>query len=286
MAAAAIIAFGSCQKGSAPSASLKTDLDTLSYELGMANSRGLKMYLSERMGIDTTYLDEFFKGVVVAAQSGDDKKKAAYYAGIQIGQQIGSQMLKGVNYQIFGEDSTQSISLRNFLAGFIDATKGKGEKISMKQAEKEFQKRMEDMRDKALSKVYNENKEAGEKFLAENAKKDGVKTTPSGLQYKVIKEGNGPIPADTSKVLVHYEGRLVNDTIFDSSYKNNDGKPVQILVGQMIPGWIETLTMMPVGSTWEVYIPQELAYGSREVGSKVKPFSALIFKLELVKIEE
>ena len=94
MAAAAIIAFGSCQKGSAPSASLKTDLDTLSYELGMANSRGLKMYLSERMGIDTTYLDEFFKGVVVAAQSGDDKKKAAYYAGIQIGQQIGSQMLK------------------------------------------------------------------------------------------------------------------------------------------------------------------------------------------------
>ena len=286
MAAAAIIAFGSCQKGSAPGASLNTDLDTLSYELGMANSRGLKMYLSERMGIDTTYLDEFFKGVVVAAQAGDDKKKAAYYAGIQIGQQIGSQMLKGVNYQIFGEDSTQSISLRNFLAGFIDATKGKGEKISMKQAEKEFQKRMEDMRDKALSKVYNENKEAGEKFLAENAKKDGVKTTPSGLQYKVIKEGNGPIPADTSKVLVHYEGRLVNDTIFDSSYKNNDGKPVQIVVGQMIPGWIETLTMMPVGSTWEVYIPQELAYGSREVGSKVKPFSALIFKLELVKIEE
>ena len=139
MAGAAIIAFGSCQKNAGPSASLKTELDTLSYELGMANSKGLKTYLSERLGVDTAYMDDFYKGVASAAQAGDDKKKAAYFAGIQIGQQLGTQMYKGVNYQLFGEDSTKTISLRNLIAGFIAGTKGKGEKIPMKQVEKELQ---------------------------------------------------------------------------------------------------------------------------------------------------
>ena len=284
MAAAAIVAFGSCQKNAGPSASLKTELDTLSYELGMANSRGLKIYLSERLGVDTAYMDDFYKGVATSAQAGDDKKKAAYYAGIQIGQQLGTQMYKGINFQLFGEDSTKTISLRNLIAGFIAGTKGKGEKISMKQVEKELNQRMTTYREKQLSTVYSANKEAGEKFLAANKNKEGVKTTASGLQYKVIKEGNGPIPADTTKVRVSYEGRLVDGTIFDSSYKNNNGKPVEIIVNQMIPGWIEALTHMPQGSVWEIYIPQQLAYGTREMGDKVKPFSTLIFKLELVDV--
>lgn len=286
MAGAAIIAFGSCQKNAGPSASLKTELDTLSYELGMANSKGLKTYLSERLGVDTAYMDDFYKGVASAAQAGDDKKKAAYFAGIQIGQQLGTQMYKGVNYQLFGEDSTKTISLRNLIAGFIAGTKGKGEKIPMKQVEKELQAKMTSFREKQLSTVYSANKEAGEKFLAANKSKAGVKTTKSGLQYKVIKEGNGPIPADTTKVQVSYEGRLIDGTVFDSSYKNNDGKPVEVVVNQMVPGWIEALTLMPEGSVWEIYLPQELGYGSREAGDKIKPFSALIFKLELVKVEK
>ncbi len=286
MAAAAIVAFGSCQKNAGPSASLKTELDTLSYELGMANSKGLKTYLSERLGVDTAYMDDFYKGVASAAQAGDDKKKAAYFAGIQIGQQLGTQMYKGVNYQLFGEDSTKTISLRNLIAGFIAGTKGKGEKIPMKQVEKELQAKMTSFREKQLSTVYSANKEAGEKFLAANKGKDGIKTTKSGLQYKVIKEGNGPIPADTSKVQVSYEGRLIDGTVFDSSYKNNDGKPVEVVVNQMVPGWIEALTLMPEGSVWEIYLPQELGYGSREAGDKIKPFSVLIFKLELVKVEK
>lgn len=286
MAGAAIVAFGSCQKNAGPSASLKTELDTLSYELGMANSKGLKTYLSERLGVDTAYMDDFYKGVASAAQAGDDKKKAAYFAGIQIGQQLGTQMYKGVNYQLFGEDSTKTISLRNLIAGFIAGTKGKGEKIPMKQVEKELQAKMTSFREKQLSTVYSANKEAGEKFLAANKSKAGVKTTKSGLQYKVIKEGNGPIPADTTKVQVSYEGRLIDGTVFDSSYKNNDGKPVEVVVNQMVPGWIEALTLMPEGSVWEIYLPQELGYGSREAGDKIKPFSALIFKLELVKVEK
>jgi len=256
------------------------------YELGMANSKGLKTYLSERLGVDTAYMDDFYKGVASAAQAGDDKKKAAYFAGIQIGQQLGTQMYKGVNYQLFGEDSTKTISLRNLIAGFIAGTKGKGEKIPMKQVEKELQAKMTSFREKQLSTVYSANKEAGEKFLAANKSKAGVKTTKSGLQYKVIKEGNGPIPADTAKVQVSYEGRLIDGTVFDSSYKNNNGKPVEVVVNQMVPGWIEALTLMPEGSVWEIYLPQELGYGSREAGDKIKPFSTLIFKLELVKVEK
>lgn len=284
MVAVAIVAFGSCQKTTGPSANLKTEIDTVSYELGMANSRGLKPYLAERMGIDTAYMDEFYKGLVVAAQAGDDKKKAAYYAGIQIGQQLGTQMYKGMNYQLFGKDSTKTISLRNFLSGFIAGTTGKDAKIPMSVVEKEVQQRMQTFRDKNLSQVYGANKAAGEKFLAANKSKAGVKTTASGLQYKVIKEGNGPIPTDTSKVMVNYEGRLIDGTIFDSSYKNT-GKPIEVVVSQMIPGWIEALTHMPEGSIWEIYIPQKLGYGSRDAGDKVKPLSTLIFKLELVKVK-
>lgn len=286
LAAAAIVCFASCNKSAGPSASLKTEVDTLSYELGMANSEGLKMYLSERLGVDTAYMDDFYKGLVQAAQSGDNKKKAAYFAGIQIGQQVGTQMLKGINYQLFGEDSTQSVSLRNILAGFIGASKGKTV-FTMATVKKEIQERMETFRAKNLEKTYGENKAAGEKFLEENAKKEGVKTLPSGLQYKVIKEGNGPIPADTSVVEASYEGKTIDGKVFDSSDKNNDGKPVEIRVNQMIKGWTEALTLMPEGSEWELYIPQELAYGSRETAAgQIKPFSTLIFNLKLVKVKK
>jgi len=286
LAAAMLICFASCNKSAGPSASLKSEVDTLSYELGIANSDGLKMYLSERLGVDTAYMDYFYKGLVEAAQSGDNKKDAAYFAGIQIGQQIGTQMLKGINYQLFGEDSTKTISLRNILAGFIAGAQGKT-LIPEATVKKELQERMENFRAKNLETTYGENKAAGEKFLAENAKKKGVKTLKSGLQYKVIKEGNGPIPADTSVVEAKYEGKTIDGKVFDSSDKNNDGKPVEIRVNQMIKGWTEALTLMPEGSEWELYIPQDLAYGSRETAAgQIKPFSALIFKLTLVKVKK
>jgi FKBP-type peptidyl-prolyl cis-trans isomerase FklB len=276
--------FGSCSKSAAPTASLKTDIDTISYELGMINSAGVKQYLSERLGVDTTYMDEFYKGLVEAANSSDNKKKAAYFAGIQIGQQLGTQMFKGINYQLFGEDSTKSISMRNLLSGFIAQTEGKAE-FDIEKVRNGLQEKMGRFRDKSLAKTYAANKEAGEKFMAQNKTKEGIKElTPGGVQYKVIKEGNGPIPADTSRVMVSYEGRTIDGKVFDSSYKNNDNKPIEITVNNMIPGWIDVLTHMPVGSVWEIYIPQEKAYGSREAGEDVKPFSALIFKLELVSI--
>lgn len=114
-------------------------------------------------------------------------------------------------------------------------------------------------------------------------KKEGVKTTSSGLQYKIIKEGNGAIPTDSSKVKVNYKGTLIDGTQFDSSYDRKE--PTTFRANQVIKGWTEALTMMPVGSKWELYIPQELAYGAREAG-QIKPFSTLIFEVELVGIEK
>ena len=242
----------------------------------------MKDYLVGRMGIDTTYMDEFFRGVNDGANAGDDKAKAAYYAGIQIGQQVSNQMIKGINHEIYGEDSTKSISLKNFLAGFIAATAGEKTLFTTADAQIKVQTLMPAVRSKRLLKEFAANKEAGEKFLAENKKKPGVVTLPSGVQYKVIKEGNGPMPKDTSMVKVQYEGKTIDGKVFDSSYSRKE--PAKFRANQIIKGWTEALVHMPVGSVWEVYIPQDKAYADQESGP-IKPFSTLIFKIELLGIE-
>ena len=280
--AIAVATMTSCDGGT-PTASLKSDVDSVSYAIGMAQTQGLKDYLVMQLGVDTTYMGEFIKGLNDGANAGDNKKKAAYYAGIQIGQQIANQMMKGINYQLFGDDSTQTISMKNFMAGFVCGTTGKKGLMTMEEAGINAQRLMQQIKAREMAKVYGPNKEAGEQFLAENAKKEGVVTLPSGVQYRIIKEGAGKIPADTSTVTMHYEGRLINDSVFDSSYKRN--QPYTVRCNQNIKGFTEALTHMPAGSVWEVYIPQELAYGERQAGAMVKPFSALIFKIELLEVK-
>ena len=282
MMAFAAATFVSCGN-STPKADLKDEVDTLSYAMGMAQTQGLKEYLSDRLQIDTAYMDDFIKGLNDGANAGDDKKKAAYYAGIQIGQQISNQMVKGINHEVFGDDSTKTISLKNFMAGFVSGTTGKKGLMTVEQAGRVAQEKMVSIKAKAMEKQYGPNKVAGEKFLAANKKKPGVVTLPSGVQYKVIKEGNGPMPKDTSMVKVQYEGKTIDGKVFDSSYKR--GEPISLRANQVIKGWTEALVHMPVGSVWEVYIPQNLAYGEREQG-QIKPFSVLIFKIELVSLGE
>ena len=278
--AIAAAAFTGCGN-STPKASLKSDVDTMSYAIGLAQTQGLKEYLVGSLGVDTAYMAEFIKGLNEGANAGDNKKKAAYYAGIQIGQQISTRMIKGINHEVFGDDSTKTISMKNFMAGFVAGTTGKGALMTVDSAQNVAQALMQAIKAREMEKTYGPNKEAGEKFLAANAKKDGVKTLPSGVQYKVIKEGTGAIPADTSLVKVHYEGRLLNDSVFDSSYKR--GEPINLRCNQTIKGWTDAMVHMPAGSIWEVYIPQDLAYGEREQGI-IKPFSMLIFKIELLEV--
>jgi len=281
MALAVAAGLASCTAQS-PKANLKTDLDSLSYAIGMARTEGLDQYLAQQ-GIDSTQMADFLKGFNEGATK-IDKKDAAYMAGLQVGQMVSKQWVEGFNLQIFGGDSTKTISRENLLAGFVAGVVGKGGAMDMAKAQEYMNTQMEAIKEKATAEKYAENKAAGEKFLAENKDKEGVVTTPSGLQYKIINKGNGAIPADTSKVKVNYKGTLIDGTEFDSSYKRNE--PATFLANQVIKGWTEALTMMPVGSKWELYIPYNLAYGSRETGGQIKPFSALIFEVELLGIEK
>ncbi|MCF0256251.1 FKBP-type peptidyl-prolyl cis-trans isomerase [Bacteroides heparinolyticus] len=280
MALAVAAGLASCTAQS-PKANLKTDLDSLSYAIGMARTEGLDQYLAQQ-GIDSTQMADFLKGFNEGATK-IDKKDAAYMAGLQVGQMVSKQWVEGFNQQIFGGDSTKTISRENLLAGFVAGVLGKGA-MDMAKAQEYMNTQMEAIKEKATAEKYAENKAAGEKFLAENKGKEGVVTTPSGLQYKIITKGDGAIPADTSKVKVNYKGTLIDGTEFDSSYKRNE--PATFLANQVIKGWTEALTMMPVGSKWELYIPYNLAYGSRETGGQIKPFSALIFEVELLGIEK
>ncbi|SHF08610.1 FKBP-type peptidyl-prolyl cis-trans isomerase FklB [Bacteroides luti] len=279
MAIAAAATLASCT-GKGPKADLKTDIDSLSYSIGMSQTQGLKDYLVQRVEMDTAYMDEFIKGLNEGVKE-TSKKKDAYYAGLQIGQQIKNQMIKGVNKELFGADSTKTISVDNFMAGFVAGTLGKNQKMTMQQAQEYTQKNMEAIKAKSMEKAYGANKKAGEDFLAANKAKPGVVTTASGLQYKIVKAGTGAIPSDTSKVKVNYKGTLIDGTEFDSSYKRKE--PATFVANQVIKGWTEALKLMPVGSKWIIYVPQNLAYGSRDAG-QIKPFSTLVFEVELLEI--
>lgn len=126
------------------------------------------------------------------------------------------------------------------------------------------------------------NKKAGEEFLAINKEREGVTTLPSGLQFQVLTEGDGPNPTETDKVKCHYQGTLINGTVFDSSYER--GEPAVFGVNQVIPGWVEALQLMKVGSKWRLFIPSDLAYGEHGAGEAIEPNSALIFDVELLEI--
>lgn len=278
--AVAAATFTACGN-STPKAQLKTDVDSMSYAIGLVQSQYVRQAIQQGQVIDTTYMSEFIKGINEGVNAGDNKKKAAYIMGLQIGQQISTQLVKGINHEVYGEDSTKTISLKSLLAGFITGVNGKKGLMDPTQAQNVAQAKMEAIKTKTMAKEYGPNKAAGEKFLAANAKKPGVVTLKSGVQYKVLKEGKGAIPSDTSTVQVQYEGRTIDGKVFDSSYKS--GRPVTMHANQVIPGFSEALTHMPEGSVWEVYIPQQLAYKERQAG-QIKPFSALIFKIELVKV--
>ncbi|WP_455673455.1 FKBP-type peptidyl-prolyl cis-trans isomerase [Phocaeicola sp.] len=282
VAIAAAASLASCT-AQAPKANMKNDVDSLSYMMGITNTQGLDMYITQQMGVDTAYMADFVKGV----QEGINKtsqKDVAYLAGLQIGQQVGGRMFEMMSQRVFGNDTAQSLSKENFLAGFVAALQKKGLNVTMEEANEYVQTQAEGIKAKANEAKFADNKAAGEKFLAENAKKEGVKTTPSGLQYKVIKEGKGAIPTDSSTVKVNYKGTLIDGTQFDSSYESKE--PASFRANRVIKGWTEALTMMPVGSKWELYIPQDLAYGAQQPSQQIKPFSTLVFEVELVDIEK
>lgn len=278
--AAITMGFSSCNK--APKAELKSETDSLAYSYGMTTSRGLKEYLV-RLEVDTTKnMDAFIKGFLKATKDMSDEEKAEM-VGAQIGQQVMDQMMPHFESLVQDGDTTKVFNKNDYLAGFVAGVMDDSKVMTAEEAAtyaETVQNRM--VSEKAAAK-YGDYRKANEAFLAENAKKAGVTTTASGLQYEVLKAGTGIKPTAASVVKVHYHGTLIDGTVFDSSVERKE--PATFGVSEVIKGWTEALQLMPVGSKWRLYIPQELAYGPAEQGT-IKPFSTLIFDVELISIEK
>ena len=191
--------------------------------------------------------------------------KFSYGLGMGIGQNLLSMGVKDMN-------------IEDFIKGISDVLSGNKTELTHSEAQKVVNEHFQ----KLAEEAYAVNRNAGEKFLAENAKKESITTLPSGLQYEVIKEGNGKKPSATDRVQCHYEGTLIDGTIFDSSIKR--GEPAVFGVNQVIKGWVEALQLMQEGAKWRLYIPYDMAYGEQGAGEMIPPYSALIFDVELIKV--
>lgn len=199
--------------------------------------------------------------------------KLSYALGSQIGQQLMEMGLK------------DSLSMDDYTAAITDVLKGSDLKISLGEAQtvlNEFFTELDRKQQEAAQAAGKVAREEGEKFLAENAKREGVKVTASGLQYEVLVEGTGRMPKATDTVRCHYEGTLTNGTVFDSSYRRN--QPAEFGLQQVIPGWTEGVQLMKEGAKYRFYIPYNLGYGERGAGGAIPPYAALIFDVELLNV--
>ena len=191
--------------------------------------------------------------------------KFSYAIGLGIGQNLLGMGAKG-------------IEVNDFAQAIKDVLEGNQTAISHQDAREIVNKYFEELEQKMNAASI----EQGKAFLTENAKRANVVTLPSGLQYEVIKEGNGKLAKATDQVKCHYEGTLIDGTLFDSSVKR--GQPAVFGVNQVIPGWVEALQLMPEGSKWKLYIPSELAYGAQGAGEMIPPHSTLVFEVELLEV--
>lgn len=258
-------------------------VDTFSYAFGIANTNGLSQYLVSRMGVDMAYLEDFLKGFDAGTEDEACKKMRAYCAGVDIRTQIGKQVIPSINKQIDDNDSVKTLNEELFVKGFRTAIAGQPTDMPADSAQSIVKKQMDYYQTVKMERKYGENKAAGVEYLKTYAKDKAVKTLDGGVMYKVLVQGTGEIPTAESKVKVNYEGKLVDGTVFDSSYERKE--PTTFACNQVIKGWTTALTHMPVGSKWEIVIPQEAGYGAREAG-KIKPFSTLIFTVELLEINK
>lgn len=196
--------------------------------------------------------------------------KLSYALGLSFGQQI-------------AQTNLQISDFKSFMSGIQTILEGKTPEVDLAECQQVLNDYFTKMQEEEIA-CSAEAKKAGEEFLEKNGKRPEVKTTASGLQYEVLKEGSGDKPKTSDIVRVHYHGTLIDGTVFDSSVQR--GEPAEFGVNQVIQGWVEALQLMPVGSKYKLYIPYDLAYGQSGAGSMIKPFSALIFEVELLEIKK
>lgn len=249
--------------------------DTFSYALGVAQGQSLKQYLIQREGVDSAYINYAMQAMAGGMTEEQRKIITAQAAGIRIAD-INKRNIPSFNKQACGKEDSTYVSEKEFERGLTQTVLGQPTSLTADSAMKVVEGQI-----KYQQQTY---KEANAAWLVSNAKLNGVKTLPSGLQYRLLTEGTGPIATDSTDVEVHYEGKLIDGTVFDSSYKR--GKPSTFKPSQVIKGWKEALTMMPEGSIWELYIPAELGYGERGQGRNIPGNSTLIFKVEVIKVKK
>lgn len=276
VAIAATALLSACNNG-APKANLKSDIDTISYEMGMVMGPAkaeLGSYLAQQ-GSDSNYVDEFIKGYMEGMRSSDDKKQMAYNLGMQAGMQLKAQ-LPMIEKQVFQGDSTKKVSVKNFLAGFLASTRGKA---SLKNKQGKLVTKEEANQD-IINYMSRKNIAESAQFMAKMAKQPGVKPLSKGVLYKELAKGGTEHVTALDSIIVKYEGRLANGQVFDSSAQQPGGT-VTLSLKNVIPGWRIAIPAMPVGATWEIYIPADQAYGEQGSGP-IPPHSALVFKITLV----
>ncbi|OOS01394.1 peptidylprolyl isomerase [Canicola haemoglobinophilus] len=197
----------------------------------------------------------------------DVSAKGSYGIGLQIGKQL--------------VDSKLAVKAEAVAKGIYDALNQNPPALELNEVAQALQE-LQQQAAEAAQAQFKQIEEEGKKYLAENAQKEGVKVTETGLQYEVLAEGTGAVPTRQDQVRVHYTGTLIDGTVFDSSVKR--GQPAEFPVSGVIAGWVEALSMMPVGSKWKLTIPHNLAYGERGAGASIPPFSTLVFEVELLDI--
>ncbi len=285
-AAAAAVALASCESATVKT-EFNTEEDSLAYNFGRYQGEGLKEALPMQFNVDSAHIDAFIKGLKEGAFDKDDKDRDAYLQGVQIGQQI-QQMTKGLSNEVYEGDTTKTVNIGNIVAGILAAIKpeaGKADSVCRAEAQEaqgKFMDYMNKLQEKKMEKQYGDQKKKNEAYLETNKKAEGVVTLPSGVQYKVLAEGKGDLPTDSTVVKCHYEGKLIDGTVFDSSYERSEPFEVNMAAPRVIKGWAEVLKLMPAGSKWEVTIPADQAYGAQDMG-QIKPFSTLIFTIEVLK---
>lgn len=199
--------------------------------------------------------------------------KLSYALGIGIGSQLAGMGAKELNIDDFAQ------AIKDVISG----SQLKVDNVEAQTLVQNFFQEQEAKQQAAAAEAGKAAKAAGEAFLAENGKKDGVVTLPSGLQYQVLKEGNGKKPSATDQVVCHYEGTLIDGTVFDSSYQRN--QPATFGLNQVIAGWTEGVQLMQEGAKYRFFIPYKLAYGERGAGAQIPPFATLVFDVELIEVK-
>lgn len=269
-----VAAFTACGNKEGKSSKNTADEDSVAYALGLTQGQQIQMALAQ-MGVDSTNIDQFLKGMKAGIKDSGNKKKDAYNKGLMMGMQASMFLKQNVNQQLFAGDSTKSLSPEKFMEGIIAAAKHKKGGMTIEQAQRVLQTDVPKIQARYAEKVYGPAKKESQAFMAKIAKQPGIKAVGNGIYVKEVKAGTGEKPTMSDNVNIDYELKDIAGKTVDKQ------QGATMPLASSVPGFSKALTQMPEGATWEIYIPYEQGYGAEGAGNAIKPFAALHFTVTL-----